>query len=170
MKTLLVLRHAKAERESDGGGDDFDRPLAPRGWRDAEKIGRQMREHGLKPELLIASPAKRAEETVVAVARGYGALAPQTDPRIYQASADELLNIVRQADKDAATLMLVGHNPGLQELILRLADDDRDLCAQVAGGFPTSALAMIELPVASWRDEGERIGRLVRLITPRDLD
>lgn len=167
MKTLFVLRHAKAERDSDSG-KDFDRPLADRGWRDAERIGREMRERGFKPDRVLASPAKRAAETVTALARGYGPLEAELDQRLYNAPADRLMEIANEADDASQRLLLVGHNPGLETLILRLAGDEQH-CDRIADGFPTAALAVVELPASQWRDVRERTGRIVDLIVPRDL-
>lgn len=169
MKTLFVMRHAKAERDSDSG-DDFDRALAERGWRDAARVGRELRERGLDPGLVLASPAIRAKETVEAVARGYGELRTIFDPRCYQASASELLRMVSESDDSADNLMLVGHNPTLQMLIMMLAGREGELAGRVADGLPTSALAVIELPALNWHDVREGSGKLVRLIVPRDLD
>ncbi|MFL6765911.1 MAG: SixA phosphatase family protein [Sphingomicrobium sp.] len=169
MKTLLVLRHGKAERDSDSG-KDFDRSLAGRGWRDAEAVGREMRARGLDPDAVIASPAKRSAETVTALVRGYGRLEPTFDERIYDAPPARLLEIVNQADDAWDRLLLVGHNPGFEKLVLRLSGDEpcehRD---RIIEGFPTAAVAAIELPVMRWSDVGERSGRIVEMITPRDL-
>ncbi len=169
MKTLFVMRHAKAERDSDSG-DDFDRALAGRGWRDADRVGREMRERGFDPELVIASPAIRVMQTVEAVARGYGAVRTIFDPRLYQAAAIELLAIISETDDATDNLMLVGHNPTLQMLILMLAGREGEFAGRVADGLPTSALAVIELPALNWHDVRDGSGKLVRLIVPRDLD
>jgi len=166
VKTLFVMRHAKAVRDSDSGRD-FDRPLAKRGWRDAEAVGREMRSLGLEPDAVLASPARRAAETVAAFARGFGTLEPNFEPGIYNAPADRLIDIVRNADDRAERLLIVGHNPGFHELVVRLAADDGHA---VADGFPTAAIAAIELPVEQWSDLGERSGRIVELILPRDLN
>jgi phosphohistidine phosphatase len=163
MKTLFVLRHGKAERDSDSGRD-FDRPLAERGWRDAEAVGREMRARRLDPEAVLASPAKRAVETVVAWGRGYGPLGTSYEPGIYEASADRLLNIVKGVDDSIERLLIVGHNPGFEDLIVRVAAD------ATGGGLPTAAMAAIEFPVEHWNDVGKRNGRIVALIVPRELD
>jgi phosphohistidine phosphatase len=169
MKTLFVLRHAKAERDSDTGRD-FDRPLAKRGWRDAETIGGEMRARGLEPDAVLASPAKRTAETVTAFARGYGPLEPSYDDGIYDAPAARLIDIVRGVDEGSKRLLLVGHNPGIQDLILRLAAEGQsELCDGIADGFPTSAIAALELPANHWSEIRERSGRIVALIAPRDL-
>jgi len=157
MKRLLVLRHAKAEEDS-ASGRDFDRPLAERGWHDASEVGRAMRERGLHPDAIIASPAKRVVETLAAVAEGYGPLEADYDRRIYNASPETLLDVVRQADDGAQTLLLVGHNPGLQLVLLGLTR------GQAGESFPTAALAVVNLAVASWADADQASGELVDLL------
>jgi len=169
MKTLFVMRHAKAERDSDTGRD-FDRPLAKRGWHDAEAVGREMRVRGLAPDAVLASPARRAAETVTAFASGYGEIEPEFEPGIYNAPADRLIEIVRNAGDGAEHLLIVGHNPGFQELVLRLAGDDPgEHAGHIAVGFPTAAIAAVELTVGRWREIAERSGRIVDLILPRNL-
>lgn len=163
MKTLFVLRHAKAERDSTTGRD-FDRPLAERGWHDAERVGREMRARGLEIDGVLASPARRAEETVAALQRGFGPLDPVYEPGIYEAPVGRLLDIISNADDGAGRLMIVGHNPGFEELVLRLAED-----ARLADGFPTAGLAAIDLPASRWSELRERTGRIAHLIVPRDL-
>jgi len=170
MKALFVLRHAKAERDSDTG-KDFDRPLAKRGSSNAETIGREMRAHGLDPDLVLSSPAKRAAETVEAVARGYGPLRPNFEPRIYEASADCLIEVVRGVDDKAERLLLVGHNPGLERLLIELAhNDERGLRNRVAAGYPTAALAIVELQANHWSEVAPGSGKIVELILPKELD
>ena len=169
MKTLFVMRHAKAERDSDTGRD-FDRPLAKRGWHDAEAVGREMRVRGLAPDMVLASPARRAAETVTAFASGYGRLEQQFEPAIYNAPAERLIEVVRNARDESEHLLIVGHNPGFQELVLRLAGDDPgEHSGHIVDGFPTAAIAAIELPAERWGDVAERSGRIVELILPRDL-
>ena len=169
MKTLLVLRHAKASRESPTGGD-FDRPLAERGWADGRLIGREMRHRGLHPDAVVASPATRVVETLAAVAEGYGPLDATFDKSIYDSTPELLLGIVRESDEEAQRLMLIGHNPGLQELLLRLTVDDSDgLRVDVAGKFPTAAIAAVELPIDEWRNLLAGTGRITSLIRPGDL-
>ena len=169
MKTLFVMRHAKAERESDTGRD-FDRPLAKRGWHDAEAVGREMRFRGLEPDAVLASPARRAAETVTAFGSGYGRLEQQFDPGMYNAPTDRLIEIVRSAGNGTERLLIVGHNPGFQDLVLRLASDDpSEHSDHIVDGFPTAAIAAIELPAERWGDVAERSGRIVELILPRDL-
>jgi phosphohistidine phosphatase len=170
MKSLTLLRHAKSGWD-DPISRDFDRPLNPRGRRAARTVGAQMKAQGLGFDLVLASPARRVIETLEEVAAGYGAIAPEFDERLYLAPAAILLDIVRHAPEAAGRLLLVGHNPGLEELALRLARRDGDrLRGEVEIKYPTGTLAEIDLPVESWRDAREGTGRIVRFIRPRDLD
>jgi phosphohistidine phosphatase len=163
MKTLYVLRHAKAERDSDTG-KDFDRPLAERGWSDAELVGREARRRGFEIDAVLASPAKRAAETVEAFARGYGQIEPEWEPDIYNAALDRLLAIVGSADDDADRLLIVGHNPGFEMLVMALTGGN-----SLNDGMPTAALAAIELPADQWSGVCEGTGIVTALILPRDL-
>ena len=164
MKRLLVLRHAKAEDDS-ASGKDFDRPLAERGRHDAADVGRAMRERGLHPDAIIASPAKRVVETLDALAEGFGPLDPDYDRRIYNASAATLLDVVRETHDDAQTLLLVGHNPGLHLLVLDLTDGDGGgLRNRVESSFPTATLAAVELAISSWTETSDTGGELADLI------
>jgi phosphohistidine phosphatase len=108
---------------------------------------------------------------VEALALGYGALEPGYDEGIYDASSASLVDIVRNAADRWERLLLVGHNPGVQDLILRLAgNDQREQRDRVADRFPTSALAALELPTNHWSEVREGSGHIVALIAPRDLD
>ena len=155
MKSLTLLRHAKTERES-LTGRDFDRSLDDRGQADAKRMGEEIRHLGLSFDRVLASPARRVVETVESV----GGLQPEWDEQIYNASTGELLAIA-QAVNNAERLMLVGHNPGFEELASML------IGAPIA--MPTGALVEIELPIEHWRDVGSERGRLVRFVKPKEL-
>jgi len=164
MTKLLVLRHAKAERDS-STGRDFDRPLAERGRQDAREVGRVMRDRGLNPDAVIASPAQRVVETLAALAEGYGPLDVEYDRRIYNALPETLLDVVRGTDDGVQTLLLVGHNPGLPSLLLELARADGGvLRARIEQGLSTATLAAVELPAQSWTSVEPATGEIVDLI------
>ena len=164
MKTLTLLRHAKTERESPEG--DFGRSLTERGREDSDRVGQKLRELGLQFDLVLASPARRVVETL----SGVGKLEPIFDERIYNASSGQLLDIVRAADDDANSVLLVGHNPSMERLAAQLTIDDKaGLRGKLIEKFPTAALAEIELPIEHWRDVAGGTGRLVRFIRPKDL-
>jgi phosphohistidine phosphatase len=170
MKSLTLLRHAKSGW-NDPVTRDFDRPLNPRGRRAARAVGAEMKAQGLAFELVLASPARRVVETLDEIADGYGAIARRYDERLYLAAATTLLDIVRHAPDEVGRLLLVGHNPGLEELALRLARRDGDpLRGEVEVKYPTGTVAEIELPVGHWSEVRHGTGRIVRFIRPRDLD
>jgi phosphohistidine phosphatase len=144
MKTLLVLRHAKSSWD-DAALDDHERPLNKRGRRDAPRMGALVREHGLIPDVVISSDAVRARltaEAVVEAARYAGEIL--LDRRLYMAGPADILSLLRTVGEKAETVMIVGHNPGLEELVAQLTGDWQDL--------PTAALAQIVLPIDQWRD------------------
>ena len=169
MKTLTLLRHAKSAWD-DPIARDFDRPLNARGRKAARTIGREMRAQGLEFERVIASPAARVIETIGDVEEGYGrALEPDYDERIYLASTNTLLEVVRGVEDGVDRLLIVGHNPGLEKLALLLTDGG-PARAEIATKYPTAAIAEISLPVERWSEVGEGIGTIARFIRPRDLD
>jgi phosphohistidine phosphatase len=168
MKTLTLLRHAKSGWE-DSSLSDFDRPLNARGRAAARAMGREMLALGLAWDRIVASPAARVTETIDGLTESYGPLAPVYDEGIYLASLDALLDIVRATDDAHETLLLVGHNPGMERLALLLSRGG-PLHDEVALKYPTGALAEIAVPVDHWRDIAESGGTLARFLRPRDLD
>jgi phosphohistidine phosphatase len=170
MKSLTLLRHAKSSWGDPALGD-FDRPLDGRGQRAARAIGRAMRAHGLRFDRALASPAARIRETLENVAKSYGTIDTNFDQRIYLASPEMLMKLVRDTADTVQSLLIVGHSPGLPMLAQRLTRDDAGgLRAQLGEKYPTAALAVIALPVEHWRDVIDGIGTLERFIRPRDLD
>ena len=156
MPILVVVRHAKAA--SPAGLPDFDRPLSPRGRRDAAAAVPWLREHVPAPGLLVTSPARRAEETTNAVLAAWDPAPPVVpEERVYEASLGDLLLVVRGLD-ESAPVVLVGHNPGLSLLV-------EDLTSEVLE-LPTSGIAVLEAP-GDWTDVGPRECTLVALHTAR---
>lgn len=169
MKTLTLLRHAKSSWD-DPVARDFDRPLNPKGQRAAQTVGRHMRALGLEFDAVVASPAVRVIETLEQVAVGYGSdLAPAWDQRLYLASAASLLDIARELPEGADSALMVGHNPGLEELVLLLVPGGA-LRDDVEVKFPTASLAEMRFDVTRWTDLRGGGGELVRFVRPRDLD
>jgi phosphohistidine phosphatase len=168
MKTLTLLRHAKSGWD-DPVSRDFDRPLNPRGRRAARTVAAEMRRLELGFDRVLASPARRVIETLAEVAQVFGPVDPVYEPCVYLAAPETLLDLVRQTDDGVQRLLLVGHNPGVESLVLKLAGPGalRDL---VAEKYPTATLAEIALPAERWADLDEGTGELRRLIRPRDLD
>jgi phosphohistidine phosphatase len=168
---LTVLRHAKSSWEHPGL-DDFDRPLNDRGRKAARRLGRELKHRKIRFDHVIASPAVRVRETIEELAKGYGEL-PETrfDSQLYGAGAEGLLQVLRHIPETVHAPLLVGHNPGLQELVLALARDDGDgLRSRVSEKFPTAALALIELSAVRWDEVETQSGTIAELILPRELD
>lgn len=155
MRNLTLFRHAKTERESDTGRD-FDRRLNERGRKDAARMGREIRKLGLEFDLILSSPASRAAETAE-----LAGLPAKYDERIYDASLRQLLELVRNSDASVASLLMVGHNPGFEQLASMLTGAPVDM--------PTGSLAEIELTVDRWAEVERGRGRLVRFIKPKEL-
>ena len=171
MKTLTLLRHAKSAWD-DPVARDFDRPLNPKGARAAVAIGQHMRSLGLSFDHVVASPALRVMETVEHLARGYGrAIEPEWDRRLYLASTPMLLDLVHALPPRAEHVLMIGHNPGLAELVLLLAPDapETSLRREVAVKYPTAGLAELHV-VGDWAALLPGEARLMRFIRPRDLD
>ena len=173
LKTLTILRHAKS------GWDvaverDFDRPINKRGQRGAELIGQWLKRRKLPIDRIIASPAVRVTETldIFQPAAGLDALEPHWDRRIYLASAATLIDVIRDTGRDAQHLLISGHNPGLEDLILMLVPESAgdELRARVEEKLPTSALARLDLNIADWHDLDTGMARFADFIRPRDLD
>jgi phosphohistidine phosphatase len=169
MKTLLVLRHAKSSWDNPAL-DDHERPLNVRGEEDAPRIGQLAREEGLAPELIVSSDAVRARLTAEAMADATGGRI-LLDPRLYHASATEILTALRSVvdeseessgENGVATVMIVGHNPGLEQLIALLTGQLESL--------PTAALAQIALPIERWSALDTAIrGTLIGVWRPKEL-
>lgn len=171
MRRLTLLRHAKSSWD-DPVQRDFDRPLNAKGMRAARTIGRHMREQGLDFDRVVASPAVRVIETLDGVWEGYGrVLNPVWDRRIYLASAVTLLDLVRETPSPVANLLLVGHNPGLEDLVLMLVPDRQGdaLRDSLEEKFPTASLASIAFE-GEWRDLAPNAAELAIFTRPRDLD
>jgi phosphohistidine phosphatase len=170
MRRLLLLRHAKAER-SPVGGRDHDRVLAARGRADAKTLGAYLARHALIPDHAVVSTAARTRETWTLLAAAMGKTPPATfDERIYDAEPETILQIVTETGADMHTLMVVGHNPGLQELAAMLvASGNIEARERLGRGFPTSALVVINFAVESWTGVHPRGGRLEHFVTPEWL-
>ncbi len=170
MRRLLLLRHAKTERAEPGepGKRDRDRKLTARGRADAPVIVAYLARHGLVPDLVLVSPVTRAGETWALVAPAL-AKEPRVvkDERIYNAGPETLIGIIRET-RGARTLLVVGHNPGLHDLAVRLiASGDIEARARVNEKLPTSGLVVIDLPLDDWTRLHAKAGRLERFVSPR---
>ncbi|HEX8558159.1 MAG TPA: histidine phosphatase family protein [Pyrinomonadaceae bacterium] len=160
MKTLYLLRHAKSGWNVPGLRD-FDRPLNARGREEAPLVGRFLRERKLRVDLIISSPAERARQTAALVKEAAGLSAELLyDERIYEADAARLLEVVTRAGETADALLLVGHNPGMEELLLLLTGAGRQM--------QTAALACVALEVERWGEARDGSGRIEWLVPPKE--
>jgi phosphohistidine phosphatase len=167
---LMLLRHAKAEK-LEAGMRDQDRRLIPRGTRDAGSIGAYLFRHGLIPDLGLCSPAKRTRQTWETLVQSLSEAPPaRFDERLYSASADAILGVMREIGGPARTLIVIGHNPGLHDFACRaIASGDVEACEALNEALPTAGLAVIGFAGAEWRDLHFQGGRLEHFVTPRSL-
>ncbi len=170
VKKLTLLRHAKSSWD-DTVERDFDRPVNGRGRRAAARIGRWIADEGLAFDHVVASPAVRVRQTIEGVEDGLGRpLRPLWDTRIYLSSAATLLLLIQQLSDEKQDALLIGHNPGCEDLLLMLVPPGGDMRGEAELKYPTATLARMELDIERWADADENIGNLVRFIRPRDLD
>lgn len=174
MRTLLLLRHAKSSWDRPDL-DDMERPLNARGQRAAPLMGRYISGRGLVPDLVLCSTAIRARQTLELVTAEWETIDGDEvnvsmRSSLYLASVGELLAMVKRADDDAKSIMIVGHNPGLAIFAGLLADrgDSKGLRA-IATKFPTAALAVVDLDIGGWKDIAPGGGVLRFFVRPKDL-
>lgn len=169
---LLILRHAKSDWEH-GVESDFDRPLAPRGRKDAPRIGAWLREEGLWPDVVLCSPALRARETAQAVCDALQdgeqrrAVAVRFESGIYEGSRDTLLAALDKLRPGTHRVLLIGHNPGLDSLLVHLCGHELPYTGD-GKLLTTAAVARVVLP-GDWHRLPAGSGRLLSLVRPRDL-
>ncbi|MCZ6676151.1 MAG: histidine phosphatase family protein [Candidatus Poribacteria bacterium] len=163
MKTLLILRHAKSSW-NDIELADHDRPLNKRGKRDAPRMGQLLREQGLVPDQIISSTAKRARQTAKRVAKASGYTGKITLTRaFYHASPEAYFAVLSDLPDDYQRVMVVGHNPGMEELVARLTRRPEIMT--------TAALAHVSLPIEHWYEVHDRVkGGLIHIWRPKELD
>jgi phosphohistidine phosphatase len=160
-RLLYVLRHAKSSWE-DPGLSDHDRTLAPRGLKATELLAKHLREHEIQPALVLCSTAVRAQETL----KGIGLDGQRSiEEELYTASAGQWIERLNQVPDDTDSVMAIGHNPALQQLVLVLAGSN----AEVERKFPTAALATLTLD-CPWSEAQPGCAELTDLVRPKDLD
>jgi phosphohistidine phosphatase len=167
VKRLFLLRHAKSAWD-DPALRDRDRPLAPRGRKAAKRVARWARKHGVRPQLVVCSSAERAQQTLQGVLPGLGEPTVWVEMTLYAAGVETLLARVRALPEEVDEVMLVGHNPGLMELVLLLAAPG-PLRERARENLPTGALAELEMDVGRWADVSPAAARLTELVLPREL-
>lgn len=168
MPRLFLLRHAKSSLQADGQGD-FDRPLNARGRAAAPTIGAFIRDNACSPDLILCSTARRARETLALILPCLqGEATILLEDALYLASSDQLLTRLNRVDDTFSDVMIIAHNPGLQDLSLALASFGTAL-PSIRQKFPTGALAQIEFDAGGWASIDPKNGVLSRFITPRSL-
>ena len=163
MKTLYLVRHAKSSWDFPQL-DDFERPLNKRGKKDAPRMGQFLSQEGIKADLLLSSPAKRALKTAKKIAKelGYEKEEIHTDRSLYHAWPERLLKVLVELNDIHSTVMLFGHNPGLTEF-------GNELCGASIDNIPTAGVVGIEFDVNHWRDIGYKSGKLLFFYYPKGL-
>jgi phosphohistidine phosphatase len=168
VRTLYLLRHAKSSW-ADPTLPDRERPLAPRGRRDAKRVGEHLSRLATVPELVLCSSARRARETLEPLRSALGNTTSMLlEATLYAASADQLLDRLRAVPDGVASVLVIGHNPGLQDLALLLASAGADL-ERLEAKFPTAALATLALPKATWGQLSPADAVLDAFVVPKQL-
>jgi len=170
MKTLYLLRHAKSSWKDPSLGD-FDRPLKGRGRRAAKAMARHLARQKWRPGLILCSAAARTSETLDYLLEKPGPSTPHLlDEALYMAGPNRLHDYLRGQDDGLDSLMLLGHNPGLEQLALRLTGTaEPEVLATMRAKYPTGALAVLHFDIASWDRLVPGGGRLETFLRPVDL-
>jgi phosphohistidine phosphatase len=168
MRQVWLLRHAKSSWDDPTLADE-DRPLAPRGRRDAATMASYLASVD-PPRLVLCSTGLRARQTLAAVLAALGApLEIVIEPELYTFDAGALIERLRRLDDAVVSVMLIGHNPALEETARWLAGEG-ELRRRLEDKFPTAALATIDIPDAPWLSLREGAGAVTRFVVPKDLD
>ncbi|NEX22992.1 histidine phosphatase family protein [Thiorhodococcus mannitoliphagus] len=167
-RELLLLRHAKSDWDSDAA-TDFERPLAKRGKSDAPKVGSWLYREGLVPDHVVSSPAERARQTATKVCKrlDFSKKDIVWDDAIYEASVAELLEVLGRCPEAAATVLLVGHNPGLENLLCHLVGEDIEI-PRDGKLLPTATVARLEMP-NDWKILAPGSAQLLSMTRPKSL-
>jgi len=169
MHTLYLLRHAKSSW-ADPRLPDHERPLASRGRRDAKRIAEHLVRLGIEPELVLCSPARRTRETLELLQTALGPTPTiRLEEELYAASSERLLERIRALPEAVASVMLIGHNPGLQQLAVGLTSPGAEL-ERLDAKFPTAALATLTLANTSWNQLSHTDAVLAAYVVPKQLD
>ncbi len=165
---LLVLRHAKSDWDTNAPSD-FERPLAKRGERDAPRMGQWLKEQKLLPDHIVCSPALRARQTGEKACKAMGIKEKliNFDDRVYAATEGELLRVLADCPKKKKTVMLVGHNPGLEDLVVYLAGKGLEIPAD-GKLLPTAAVACLKMP-ENWKELKEGDGQFISITRPKEI-
>ncbi len=170
MKRIYLLRHAKSSWSEDGQAD-FERALAPRGLHAARQMLDHLSDRAVRPSVVLCSTARRARETLDLIMPGLtGKPGVRYEDGLYHAAATDIIARIRRLPEKTPSVMIVGHNPGLQETVLKLAGAGAPKrLHQIAEKFPTLALAELSIDIEHWRDLSPGGARLVDLTIPAEI-
>jgi phosphohistidine phosphatase len=169
MRRVYLLRHAKSSWK-DRSLADRDRPLAGRGKRAAKAVAAHIEAEQVRPDLVLCSPARRCRETLARVEAAFGEqVEVRIDEALYAASEAGLVAQLRALPPEVHSVMIIGHNPGLEELALALASEGAER-TRMEEKYPTAALATIDLSPDDWSAIESGSGELIAYVLPRDLD
>lgn len=170
MRRLVLFRHAKADRP-DRHAEDHARPLTEEGREAASGMGEWLESAGILPDLVLCSPAVRTRETWAYASGAFDPVPPVIyEPLIYEAAPELLFDLVRNADGDVQTLLLIGHNPGMEELAAMLAESaEPEVAERFERKFPTAAIAVLDFEDIPWASLEEKTAWLLAFETPKHL-
>jgi phosphohistidine phosphatase len=170
MKRLLLLRHAQAMPAE--GGSDIDRVLSPKGLADALALGRVLKAGGLIPAHILCSSAKRTQQTCAEVLKGLDTpVHTEFSKKIYSAGLGDLLELIQSADDGLESLMIIGHNPTIYELAMRMgAEGPESVLNHLGQGYAPASLSVIEADIERWADMCLGAGRITALLDPLDYN
>jgi phosphohistidine phosphatase len=168
-KRLILFRHAKSDWRE--GLEDHERPLADRGKKAAPVMGAYLEKNRLAPDLALVSTARRAQETWARASRALKGEVPVRNMRdIYMAEPAQLLDVVHGIGPEIRTLLIVGHNPGLEDLAkLLMKEGGGEAGLRLMQKFPTAAIAVLSFDIRNWKDIAAASGSLDRFVTPKSL-
>ena len=170
MKTIYLLRHAKSSWK-DATLEDFDRPLNKRGRRAAAMIGQHLVASEIEPAQILCSSSERTRETLGYLQQAIGTSIPtRFEKGIYEAEASDLLNRLRGLSEVLPSVMVIGHNPGMERLALMLVAGGETGATRMPDKFPTGALAVLSADIHVWEHLAPGIALLDDFVRPRDLE
>lgn len=171
MRRLYLLRHAKSSWD-DPAVNDFERPLAPRGRKAARAMAKHLDGEHVRPALVLCSTARRARETYAILETVLEGVPVTFEDSVYEAGKHDLLLRLRRLDDHLSSILLIGHNPGLEHLAHALVGGhgDKDALARMSEKFPTGALAVLDCKIDHWGQLQDGTGALVGFVAPKELD
>lgn len=165
-KTLILFRHAKSSWEENV--EDHDRPLADRGRKASPLMARWLVEEKLIPALTLVSTSRRTQETWTLLSSEIGKMQKRDNADIYEAPAGRILDVIHGVEPSVDRLMVVGHNPGLEDLAaLLMKDDGGEAGSRLTRKFPTAAIAVLALPIDDWTELAPGIASLEQFVSPK---